>query len=45
MLNHMAKFVPHLATLNAPMRELLGENSEWIWGQVQEKAFTEVMKH
>lgn len=42
MLNQMAKFIPNLAILNAPMRELLKEKREWIWGPAQEDAFAKV---
>ena len=42
MLNQLARFVPHLATINAPMRELLKEGREWMWGLEQEKAFSRI---
>ena len=42
MLNQMAKFIPNLAILNAPMRELLKEKREWMWGPAQEDAFSKI---
>ena len=54
MLNQLSRFIPHLSSLNAPMRTLLKENRTWIWGPPQEEAFqrikemltsTEVMSH
>lgn len=42
MLNQLARFIPHLATLNAPMRELLKECNEWTWGKPQEDAFRKI---
>jgi transposase InsO family protein len=42
MLNQLAKFIPHLATLNAPMRELLKESRHWIWGPAQDQAFRRI---
>ena len=36
MLNQLARFVPHLATVNAPMRELLKESRKWNWGPQQD---------
>ena len=42
ILNQLAKFIPGLATMNTPIRELLKESSEWTWGPAQEKAFADV---
>jgi transposase InsO family protein len=39
MLNQMARFIPDLATTNKPLRQLLKENREWMWGPPQEEAF------
>ena len=44
MLNQMARFIPNLANLNAPMRELLKEQREWMWGPAQEEAFSKIKK-
>ena len=42
MVNQMNKFSPHLAEKTRPIRELLGKNSEWVWGEPQRKAFQEI---
>ena len=42
MVNQMSKFAPHLADITQPLRELLTKNSQWIWGEPQETAFTKV---
>ena len=44
MLNQLARFIPHLSSINAPMRELLKESKTWVWGLPQEKAFQEIKK-
>ena len=40
--NQLAKFVPTLATMTAPLRRLLGKNSSWLWGEPQETAFNQI---
>ena len=42
MTNQLAKFVPSLATMTAPLRSLLGKNSSWLWGEPQETAFNQI---
>jgi hypothetical protein len=42
MVNQLGKFIPHLATLNAPLRDLLCKDTAWYWGPSQEKSFSEV---
>ena len=42
MTNQLAKFVPSLATMTAPLRSLLGKNSSWLWGEPQEAAFNQI---
>ncbi len=42
MTNQLGKFVPHLAQLTQPLRELLGKKSVWLWGDPQEAAFRRV---
>ena len=42
MVNQMNKFLPHLAEKTRPIRELLGKNSEWVWGETQRKEFQEI---
>jgi hypothetical protein len=36
------RFVPNIATLTAPLNELLHKRTKWTWGERQEKAFQEV---
>ena len=40
--NQLAKFVPSLATVTAPLHSLLGKNSSWLWGEPQEAAFNQI---
>jgi transposase InsO family protein len=42
MLNQLMKFIPNLATLTAPIRQLLREKQEWIWDEPQQQAFTKL---
>ncbi len=44
MINQLAKFSPNLATLSAPIRELLRKNTEWSWSSVQDDAFSKIKK-
>jgi len=44
MLNQLAKFIPHLSEITAPMRELLKESKAWTWSQPQEEAFQKVIQ-
>jgi hypothetical protein len=37
---YVAKFIPNMAQITAPLRQLLEKNVEWFWDQEQEKAFT-----
>jgi hypothetical protein len=39
MINQLAKFVPHVATVTKPIRDLLVKSNEWVWGHAQETAF------
>ncbi|KAL9986304.1 hypothetical protein ACROYT_G000436, partial [Oculina patagonica] len=39
MVNYMGKFIPNLADLTQPLRELLHKEVEWHWSERQEKAF------
>ena len=38
MLNQLAKFVPHLSQLTAPMRKLLKKSNSWMWDKPQEES-------
>ena len=44
MSNHLAKFTPNLAEKTKPLRELLIKSNQWVWGEPQETAFTEVKR-
>ena len=39
MVNYLSKFIPNLADLTQPLRELLHKEVEWLWYERQEKAF------
>ncbi|XP_048586619.1 uncharacterized protein K02A2.6-like [Nematostella vectensis] len=39
MVNQLAKFIPDLATINEPLRQLLKKEQQWLWDQPQEMAF------
>ena len=39
MVNHLAKFVPNLAEITQPLRELLEKNRLWTWNENQQRAF------
>nr|XP_058971272.1 uncharacterized protein K02A2.6-like [Pocillopora verrucosa] len=41
-VNQLMKFVPNLATMTQPLRELLSSHSAWCWGPAQEQAFKEI---
>jgi len=42
MVNHLGKFVPGLADINAPLRQLLRKDSAWYWDEAQQTAFQHV---
>ena len=39
MANYLAKFVPQLVTFTMPLKDLLREKNEWVWGIPQQRAF------
>ena len=39
MVNYMSKFIPNVADLTQPLRELLHKEVEWHWSERHEKAF------
>ena len=39
MVNYLHKFIPHLADINKPLRELLEKSVEWHWLERQQKAY------
>ena len=42
MVNQFNKFTSHLATKSKPLRDLLRKDSVWLWGESQNKAFSEL---
>ena len=42
MVNQLAKFIPNLAQINEPLRQLLRKDNEWIWSQPQDLAFKKI---
>ena len=44
MVNQMGKFIPDLATINKPLRDLLKKESQWVWDKPQAEAFTRIKK-
>ena len=43
MVNYLHKFIPHLADINKPLRELLEKSVEWHWMERQQKAYEELI--
>ena len=42
MVNQLGKFIPGLAEINLPLRQLLRKNQSWLWGPAQEEAFQRI---
>ena len=42
MVNQLSKFMPHLAEMTKPLRDLLSKKNQWMWGHVQKQAFSSV---
>ena len=42
MVNQLGKFVPGLADITAPLRQLLCKDSAWYWDEAQQTAFQQV---
>lgn len=42
MANYLAKFIPGLATITTPLKELLCDRNEWCWGLSQVEAFKQL---
>ena len=42
MVNHLCKFVPRLADLSDPLRQLLRKDSSWVWEEPQQHAFQRI---
>ena len=41
MLSHVSRFIPRLAEVVAPLREVCRKDSDWSWGERQRKGFRE----
>jgi len=39
MVNQMGKFIPGLAAMNEPLRQLLKKDNLWYWGEAQQQSF------
>ena len=42
MVNHLAKYIPKVADINAPLRALLCKDNVWVWDHSQQSAFEKV---
>ena len=42
MVNQLGRFIPRLATMNEPLRQLLRKDNEWIWGKAQQRSFLRI---
>ncbi|KAJ8038565.1 hypothetical protein HOLleu_16024 [Holothuria leucospilota] len=42
MVTYCTRFIPNLATISQPLRELTKESTQWIWGDTQDQAFQEI---
>ena len=42
MINHVAKFLPHVSDMTEPLRSLLSKKNTWKWDSPQEQAFQKV---
>ncbi|KAI5621586.1 hypothetical protein C0J50_18855 [Silurus asotus] len=42
MVNHLGKFLPHLAAKTQPLRDLLKKSNMWVWGSNQQEAFEKI---
>jgi len=42
MANQMSKFSPNLADMTQPLRELLIKGNQWVWGEPQQRAFSQI---
>ncbi|XP_062855259.1 uncharacterized protein K02A2.6-like [Trichomycterus rosablanca] len=44
MINHLGKFIPHLAEKTRPLRDLLKKSNMWAWGSQQHEAFEKIKR-
>ena len=38
----MSKFAPNLADITKPLRDLLVKGNQWVWGEPQQKSFSQI---
>ena len=43
-VNYLAKFLPQLSSVMAPIRRLTRKDSQWQWAEEQEKALEEIKR-
>ena len=44
LVNYSARYIPDLATISAPLRELTKKKTEFVWGKEQQESFDAVKK-
>ena len=44
MVNYVAKFVPHVSEITAPIRELLKKDVAWHWTERHEQSFHDIKR-
>ena len=42
MANQLGKYIPHLASINQPLRDLLSQKNAWLWSDAQQDAFDRI---
>lgn len=42
MVNHLARFLPNISEITAPLRALLSKRTAWAWHHEQETAFSKI---
>ncbi|XP_075530161.1 uncharacterized protein LOC142563495 [Dermacentor variabilis] len=42
MVNHLARFLPHISDVTAPIRALLNKSASWVWQHEQKAAFEKI---
>ena len=45
MASYCSRFIPNVATITDPLRELTKKNAKWTWGKAQEEALTKLKTH
>lgn len=45
LVNYLSKFIPNLATLTYPLRQLTVQNQKFVWGFEQQAAFAKLKEH